>query len=148
VGHQVEYFAAVPEAAVRGWLDRLRGYYCSEPGDSTTAWEGELASGGTFWAYLTPAACNFALALKYSGLYYQQPPAVDFARRFEEEFWEQFGTVPLLRVDEYLVNEWHREVGREWEEFPQPVEELRSWLHSRDSHWHWLAPNASHPHPG
>jgi hypothetical protein len=94
---------------------------------------------------MIPAACNFALRLKYSGLYYQEPPAVDFARRFEEEFWGQFGAVPLLRVDEFRVNEWCRDTGRDWWEFPQPVEELRAWLQSRDSHWHWLEPKAGGP---
>jgi len=148
VGHQIEYFASVPEPAVRRWLDRLDGFYCSDSGDVPFGWEGSLRSGGTFWAYMAPQACNFSLAVKYSGLYHQQQPAVDFAQRFESEFWEQFGSVPLLRVDEYLVGEWFRAVGREWEECERPVEELLAWLQSRDSHWHLLTPDARNAEPG
>ena len=105
MGHQIEYFASVPEPSVRCWLDRLSGFYCSEPGDVPFCWEGSLRSGGTFWANIAPHACNFSLDMKYSGLYCEEQPAVDFARRFEVEFWEQFDTVPLLRVDEFRVNE-------------------------------------------
>jgi hypothetical protein len=79
--------------------------------------------------------------MKYSALYHQLPEAVDFTRRFEAEFWEQFGPVPLLRVDEYLVSEW----GREWDQVERPVEALLAWLGSRDGHWHLLTPDMSTP---
>jgi hypothetical protein len=65
---------------------------------------------------------------------------VDFARRFEAEFWSGHGPVPLIRLDEYLFNEWQREVRQEWEDLANPVELLLEWLQSRDSHWHLLDP--------
>jgi len=145
VGHQIEYFAAVPEANVRGWLDRLDGFYCSDPGDVPFSWEGQLRSGGTVWAHMAPAACNFSLAMKYTALWSGWPPAVDFARRFEAEFWEQFGPVPLLRVDEFLVGEWFRGVGREWEQFERPAEELAEWLRARGRVRRPLAPARPRP---
>jgi hypothetical protein len=138
MGHQVEYFATVGEPAVRRWLDTLDGFYCHEPGDRTVDWEGRLASGGTFWAHMTPATCNFALCLKYSGLYYREAPAVDFTGRFESEFWAAVGPVPLVRVDEYLLGLWYRDVARDWEDMADPVGELLGWLKTRDSHWHLL----------
>lgn len=138
MGHQVEYFANVEATAVRSWLDRLKGFYCHEPGDRTEEWEGELASGGTFWAHMTPTACNFSLCLKYSGLYYQEGPAVDFAGRFESEFWTAIGPVPLVRVDEFLVGKWYGDTDRDWEDMADPVGELLAWLRGRDSHWHLL----------
>lgn len=140
MGHQIEYFASVPEPAVRGWLDRLNGFYCSDPGEVPFSWEGDLRSGGAFWAHMTPKACNFSLAVNYSGLFHSDANTVEAARQFETEFWAEFGPIPLLRVDEYMVGEWYRAVGREWAEFEQPVDELRAWLGSHDSHWHWLAP--------
>jgi hypothetical protein len=149
MGHQIEYFASVPEPSVRRWLDRLGGFYCSDPGEVPFSWEGSLCSGGTFWANMAPHACNFSLDMKYSGLYFAQQPAVDFARRFEAEFWEQFDTVPLLRVDEFRVNEWYRAVDREWQDYERPVEELLAWLQSNaDSHWHWLTPDMRDATPG
>jgi hypothetical protein len=150
VGHQIEYFASLPEPAVHQWLNRLNGFYCSDPRDVPFSWEGKLRSGGTFWAHMAPSACNFSLAMKYSCLYHGDLPAVDFARRFEAEFWEHFGPVPLLRVDEFLVGEWSRAVSREWEEFERPAEELAEWLRTRDEyddHWHLLAPGRSHAEP-
>lgn len=143
MGYQIEYFALVFEPYVREWLAKLDGFYCSDPGDVPFSWEGELRSGGTFWARLAPTACNFLLAMKYTPLYHGDLPAVDFARRFETEFWEQFGSIPLLRVDEFLVGEWYRAVGRDWEEFKNPVEELTYWLRTQeehDDHWHLLVP--------
>jgi hypothetical protein len=143
MGHQIEYFASVPELNVRRWLDQLDGFYCSDPGDVPFCWEGGLRSGGTFWANMAPEVGNFSLAMKYSGFYHRQPIAVDFARRFEAEFWAACGAIPLLRLDEYLLGEWHQAVGREWEDLTNPVEELRTWLQSRDSHWDWLVPDPS-----
>jgi hypothetical protein len=139
MGHQIEYFAPVPEPAIREWLDGLKGFYCSDPGEAPFTWEGELPSGGAFWAHMAPAACNFSLAMNYSGLFSGWLPAVEFAHRFEVAFWGRFGAVPLLRVDEYLVSEWSRAVGRAWWEVGRPVGALHAWLQSRDSHWHWLA---------
>lgn len=141
MGHQVEYFVNVERPSVRSWLDRLKGFYCHEPDDRTEEWEGELASGGTFWAHMMPAACNFSLCLKYSGLYYREAPAVDFATRFEAEFWNGVGRVPLVRVDEYLIGEWYRAVVRDWEDMDDPAGSLLSWLKGRDSHWHLLFPD-------
>lgn len=140
MGHQIEYFASVPEPAVRRWLDRLDGFYCTDLGNVPFGWEGSLRSGGAFWAYMAPAACNFPLLEKYSGLYHGDAHVVEAAHRFEAEFWAEFGSVPLLRVDEYLVGEWFRAVGREWQEFERPVDEFLAWLQTRDSHWHWLTP--------
>lgn len=152
MGHNIEYFAAVPEPVVRRWLDRSDGSYFPSIDGGPSGWEGRLESGGdTFWAYMRPAACNFALSMKYSGLYHEFPAAVDFARRFEAEFWGQFGPVPLVRVDEYLVGEWYRAVGRrDWWEFERPVDELMAWLPSQESHWHRLDPNGqpAAPDPG
>lgn len=151
MGHQIEYFAPTPEPAVREWLDRLDGFYCSDPGHVPFSWEGQLRSVGTFWAHMAPAACNFSLAMNYSGLWSGWPPAVDFARRFEAEFWEHFGPVPqLLRVDEFLVGEWCRAVGRKWQEFERPSEELAAWLRAQDEyddHWHLLTPDRRHAEP-
>jgi hypothetical protein len=140
MGHQIEYMAAVSEQAVQQWLAQLDGFYCSDPGEVPVSWEGALRSGGTFWAHMTAEACNFSLAMKYSGLYHGNTPAVDFANRFEVEFWNVFGPVPLLRLDEYLFNAWQSETGQEWEAIANPVDALLNWLHSRDSHWHLLAP--------
>lgn len=44
----------------------------------------------------------------------------------------------MVRVDEYLVGEWHRDDGRDWEAMADPVGELLSWPKGRDSHWHLL----------
>lgn len=140
VGHQIEYLASVPEPVVRRWLDRLSGFHYSDVDDPMRNWEGQLASGGTFWAHMAPTVCNFSLGMKYSGLVSAWPPAVDFARRFESEFWEEFGPIPLLRLDEFLMGEWFRAVGRDWWEVTQPVKELWAWLQSRDGHSDWLAP--------
>ncbi|OWK45246.1 hypothetical protein [Fimbriiglobus ruber] len=147
MGHQIEYFASVPEPSVRRWLDRLGGFYCSDPGDVPFSWEGGLRSGGAFWAHMAPTACNFSLAMKYSALYHNLPEAIDFTRRFEVAFWEEFGPIPLVRVDEYLVGEWYRAAGRDWEEFDRPVEALLAWLQSRDGHWDLLAPDTKKTEP-
>jgi hypothetical protein len=141
VGHLIQYFTSVPEPMVRSWLARQSGFYCHEPDDGLKRWEGEMGSGETFWANVAPHTCNFALCMKYTGLYIQQAPAVEFARRFAREFWRYCGPIPLLRVDEFLVGQWCREVGRDWETFEQPVEEFLSWLNANDDHddhWHLL----------
>lgn len=140
MGHHIEYLAAVSDQAVQQWLGGLDGFYCSEPGDRLLSWEGALCSGGTFWAHMAAGVCNFSLAMKYTGLYFGQPPAVEFARRFETEFWAGCGPVPLIRLDEYLLNGWQREAQREWEDLANPVELLLEWLQARDSHWHLLTP--------
>jgi hypothetical protein len=140
VGHKIEYFASLAPSAVRAWLDGLDGFYYSDPGDPIADWEGRLASGGAFWAHMAASACNFSLAMNYSLLLGEWPPAVDSARRFEAEFWSRFEAVPLLRVDEYLVGEWLRSAGREWWESPDPIEELLAWLGCHESHWAWLTP--------
>jgi hypothetical protein len=151
VGHQIEYFAQTAVPSVRAWLDRLDGFYYSDPGDVPFNWEGQLRSDGTFWAHMAPEACNFSLGVKYTGLWSGWPPAVDFARRFEAEFWDQFGWVPqLLRVDEFLVSEWFRAVGYEWEAVERPVDELMRWLRANDEyddHWHLLTPDRRHAEP-
>jgi hypothetical protein len=142
VGHLIGYFASESEKAVRRWLDDLKGFYCSDPGEVPVCWEGELQSGGTFWAHIAPAACNFSLRMNYTGLYHGQEAAVEFAGRFETEFWERVGPVPLLRLDEYLPGDWVRATGREWWELEAPVQTLRGWLRSQESHWDWLMPDA------
>ncbi len=139
MGHQVEILRRRGCASVaRRWLDGLSGFYYHEPGDRTEDWEGELASGGTFWVHMMPAACNCSLCLKYSGLYHRQEPAVDFAARFESEFWSGVGKVPLVRVDEYLVGLWYGDIGQGWDDMADPVGELLAWLKGRQPLRHLL----------
>lgn len=141
MGHQIEYLSQVSVLDVQSWLDRLSGFYCSEPGDPTHDWEGALPGGGTFWAKMAPETCLFSLGMKYTSLWLGQLSAVEFGARFEAAFWEQFGPIPLVRLDEFLRLTWEQSEGHDWEQRKQPFESLLSWLQSQpdyDDHWHLL----------
>jgi hypothetical protein len=137
MGYNIEYLVAVPKQAVRGWLESLSGFFMPEPGDVELDWEGQLEAEGTFWAHVQPKATHFVLAAKYSWLFSEHPPTVDFARRFERAFWKGVGEFPLIRLDEWLRADWEQNMQHEWWQVERPVETLLQWLADNET-THWI----------
>jgi hypothetical protein len=121
----------------------LDGYYCSEPNEVPACWDGRLRGGGTFWAAMVPDFCQFTLSEKYTGFWLGQSEAVGFTARFEAEFKERFGPLPLIRLDEFVMGKWEQVGGRDWWwESARPFESLLDWLQTQtdyDDHWDLLA---------
>ena len=143
MGHNVEYIVEAPRQAVQGWLESLSGIFMPEPEDVELAWEGKLSPEDAFWAYSQTNATKFALTAKYSWLFDEHPPTVDFARRFEKAFWKGVGEFPLIRLDELLRGNWEQSVKHEWWQIERPVKTLVQWLvENATTHWSVHTPSA------
>jgi hypothetical protein len=142
VGHNSEYVVAAPEQAVRDWLATLSGFDTTDPDDSSLGWEGDLDSGGSFWAYPVAGVTLFALSAKYTWFFNGDPPTLDFARRFERDVWRGVGPYELVRLDESLRSQWEQHVGREWWQIDTPLSPLLDWLAAEEqTHWRLLKPD-------
>jgi hypothetical protein len=149
MGYQIEYIVAAPEQAIRSWLETLSGFFYPDPGDVTFGWEGGLRSGSdSFIADAVADVTKFSLGAKYSWLFNEYPPTVDFARRFEREFWRKVGPFPLIRLDEFLRAEWEKHVGKQWWQIDKPAAPLLDWLATREpTHWTLLFPRDAGSQP-
>jgi hypothetical protein len=146
MGHRIEYIVAAPQQRIREWLVAATDgfFFPLADDDGNVCWEGDLKSGGGFFAYPMPEVTLFALAARYTWLFNRDAATLDFTSRFEEEFWRGVGPYQLIRLDELLRAEWEMYAGREWWQIENPWPQLLDWLAMQEpTHWHLLTPTNS-----
>ena len=153
MGHQVEYIIDLPPARTREWLSSIDGRWATPASPNESPW-GEFAWGGqTLHTTLGPAACWVCVPqIKYSWLL-DPSPSVEWVARFERWLGEVLPGVRLVRLDELLRLAWEREVGRDWDEVPDPVGVLWDWLPAQeeeygDQYFRLLPAELRHAEPG
>jgi hypothetical protein len=148
VGHQVEYLIDVQPARARVWLASLDGWW-AEPESPDKVLYGEFqGSDLSLHARLGPAACQVCVPqIKYSWLIADHAPALEQTARLESWLSGSIPCVKAVRIDELLRLDWESQTGREWQEWPNPVEALLEWLLSSGqeaAHFRLLPDNRVH----
>jgi hypothetical protein len=128
----VEYVIDLPPARAREWLSSLEGWWVT-PESPHERLYGEFEWGGqALHVSLGLAACFVSVPrIKYSWLL-DPSPSVEWVVSFERWLCETLPGVRAVRLDELLRLAWEREVGRDWDEFPDPVGELWAWLPTQE----------------
>jgi hypothetical protein len=130
VGHQVEYFLKLSPIPAKQWLSRFDGFW-AEPESSGEMSYGEfrVLDDVHLHANLAHSGCWLRVPqIKYSWLIAGHRGSITRIELLERLLVESLPSIPILRVDELIRLLWEREVGRSWDELPDPIGSLQNWL--------------------
>ncbi len=129
MGYQVEYFVKLLPIASRQWLSQFEGFWIEpESADDLPYGEFRLWDDLYLHAELGVAVTKFSIPqIKYSWLLRGHEPAVVVVDRLERLMVETLLDVPVIRIDEFVLEEWEKVAGK-WEKLTDPVEALVRWL--------------------
>ena len=135
MGYQVEYFLKLASGPARLWLSTFDGFW-SHPEAPGELLSGEFRPWDDLSLHATLAEMGAHLRvpqIKYSWLIADDPKSVMQVDRLERLFAECLPGVELIRVDEFVRLLGEAELGRSWQELPDPFESLGNWLASSAS---------------
>ena len=133
MGYQVEYMLDLPPIPARDWLSSFDGWW-NTPEDPSEIPSGEFNWGGQpLLVSLGPTASHVAVpSIKYSWLVMAHSPSVEWVDHFERYLCKALPAVRAVRLDELLRVEWEAWADCDWDQLPDPVGSLWSWLPSNE----------------